>query len=169
MAVTLVSKEIRDWMDVHARSKDAEQAEDARRTHVLLSALVNELLVNASLSSVPLVLAAGCKLVGSFATLVGGGRYGRPRFGSIGNASTGTGEGTGAGGAGSSDASLLPRALSYLSAGLQNEVSRNRAAISVRTVAASCERAIVSNPMALETLLQVNIFFSLFLQRLLSS
>eukprot|EP00903_Cladosiphon_okamuranus_P012346 g11575.t1 len=185
LAVTLVSKEIREWMDTHARSKDAERAEDAGRTHALVSALINELLVNAALSSVPLVLAAGCKLVGSFATLVGGGRYGRPRFGSIGSAATaavvtaaaassGAGGGAGAGAragsvaaaagagggvstgglAGSSDPSLLPRALSYLSAGLQQSVARDRAAISVRTVAASCERAIVTNPAALEALLQ---------------
>ncbi|CAN0166399.1 unnamed protein product, partial [Hapterophycus canaliculatus] len=55
---------------------------------------------------------------------------------------------------GNSDPSLLPRALSYLSAGLQQSTSRDRAAISVRTVAASCERAIVTNPAALEALLQ---------------
>ncbi|CAN0184108.1 unnamed protein product, partial [Ectocarpus sp. 8 AP-2014] len=193
LAVTLVSKEIRDWMDAHARSKDQERAEDAGRTHALVSALINELLVNASLSSVPLVLAAGCKLVGSFATLVGGGRYGRPRFGSVGGSAAATaaavtaaaatvGEGgdgagsmaTGAvaatppppaaatatptGGAGglggSSDPSLLPRALGYLTVGLQQAEARDRAAISVRTVAASCERAIVNNPAALEALLQ---------------
>ena len=170
LAVTLVSKEIRDWMDAHARGKDAERAEDARRSHALISALLNELLQNASLSSVPLVLAAGCKLVGSFATLVGGGRYGRPRFGSIGGgapgANVGAGGGAGAGGdagggevamgGGGNAPCLLPRALSYLSAGLQQEVSRDRAAISVRTVAASCERAIVTNPAALEALLQVS-------------
>ncbi|CAN0249110.1 unnamed protein product [Scytosiphon promiscuus] len=174
LAVTLVSKEIRDWMDAHARSKDAEQAEDAGRTHALVSTLVNELLLNAQLSSVPLVLAAGCKLVGSFATLVGGGRYGRRRFGSVGSAAAVTaaaatapggvgGDGGGAPGGGrgglggSSDPSLLPRALSYLSAGLQQPASRDRAAISVRTVAASCERAIVNNPAALEALLQVRL------------
>ena len=161
--MTLVSKEIRDWMDAHARGKDAERAEDAHRSHALISALLNELLVNASLSSVPLVLAAGCKLVGSFATLVGGGRYGRPRFGAIGGTPGGNGGaggdagggGEGAGMGGSGGAELLPRALSYLSAGLQQEASRDRAAISVRTVAASCERAIVANPAALEALLQV--------------
>lgn len=178
-------------MDAHARSKDQERAEDAGRTHALVSALVNELLVNASLSSVPLVLAAGCKLVGSFATLVGGGRYGRPRFGSVGGSATaaavtaaaatvggGGGDGavaagavaatpaaavaaaatpTGGGGGlgGSSDPSLLPRALGYLTVGLQQAEARDRAAISVRTVAASCERAIVTNPAALEALLQV--------------
>lgn len=152
-------------MDAHARSKDAEQAEDASSTHALVSALVSELLVNAQLSSVPLVLAAGCKLVGSFATLVGGGRYGRRRFGSVGSSAAsvtaaGVGGSGGAGGAGlglggNSDPSLLPRALSYLSAGLQQPASRDRAAISVRTVAASCERAIVGNPAALEALLQV--------------
>lgn len=175
-------------MDAHARSKDQERAEDAGRTHALVSTLVNELLVNASLSSVPLVLAAGCKLVGSFATLVGGGRYGRPRFGSVGSSATaaavtaaaatvgGGGDGAVATGAvaatpaaaaastpaggggglgGSSDPSLLPRALGYLTVGLQQAESRDRAAISVRTVAASCERAIVTNPAALEALLQV--------------
>lgn len=165
--MTLVSKEIRDWMDAHARSKDAEQAEDASRTHALISALVNELLVNVQLSSVPLVLAAGCKLVGSFATLVGGGRYGRRRFGSIGSAAaaaSAAGPGGGGGGpaagrglGGNSDPSLLPRALSYLSAGLQQSAARDRAAISVRTVAASCERAIITNPAALEALLQVRV------------
>ncbi|CAN0244137.1 unnamed protein product, partial [Laminaria digitata] len=171
LAVTLVSKEIRDWMDAHARGKDVERAEDAHRSHALISALLKELLVNASLSSAPLVLAAGCKLVGSFATLVGGGRYGRPRFGAIGGGvpggnnggaggggagaggDAGGGDGAGVGG-GTSGAELLPRALSYLAAGLQQEVSRDRAAISVRTVAASCERAIVGNPAALEALLQ---------------
>lgn len=209
LAVTLVSKEIRDWMDAHARSKDQERAEDAGRTHALVSALINELLVNASLSSVPLVLAAGCKLVGSFATLVGGGRYGRPRFGSVGGSAAATaaaftaaaatvgggGDGAGSvatgavaatpaaaaaatatptGGAGglggSSDPSLLPRALGYLTVGLQQAEARDRAAISVRTVAASCERAIVNNPAALEALLQVCamcVWMFLLLHRLL--
>lgn len=153
-------------MGAHARSKDAERAEDARRSNALVSALVNELLVNARLSSVPLVLAAGCKLVGSFASLVGAGAAAggnRPRFGSGGIAGGGGGEagaggevgGGGEGFGGVNAASLLPRALLYLSAGLQHEASRDRAAIAVRTLAASCERVIVTSPTALEALLQV--------------
>lgn len=55
----------------------------------------------------------------------------------------------------SGDPTLLPRALGYLSAGLQQSVARDRAAISVREIATSCERAIVTNPVALEALLQV--------------
>lgn len=162
LAVSSVSKEIRDWMDTHARSRDTERAEDARRTHVLVYELLQELLLNAPLSSVPLVLAAGCKLVGSFATLVGGGAGacgGRGRLASsplgVTVAGSGGGDAGGGEGVGSSAPSLLPLALRYLSAGLQQEASRDRAAISVRTLAASCERAIVGSPQALETLLQV--------------
>lgn len=157
LAVTLVSKEIRDWMDAHARGKDAERAEDSRRSHTLVSALLNELLLNEALSSVPMVLAAGCKLVGSFATLVGGGRYGsRSRFTSVGSSTAGSGGDVGGDeSAAVNTGSLLPRALGYLSAGLLQDVSRDRAAIAVRTLAASCERAVVGNPAALEALLQV--------------
>lgn len=206
LAVTLVSKEIRDWMETHERgggggnssstttsavttatttnnSQDhQERTEDARRSHALLSVLLKELLSNASLSSAPLVLAAGCKLVGSFATLVNGGRYGssgRPRFGAIGGGggrrrgggiSGGVGDGgneaeagVGGGGVSGVGTSLLPQALRYLAAGLQHEVSRDRAAISVRTLASSCERAIVADPAALEALLGVgNALLSFF-------
>lgn len=162
LAVTLVSKEIRDWMNANAWGKDAERAEDARRSHTLVSALLNELLLNEALSSVPMVLSAGCKLVGSFATLVGGGRYGsRSRFTSVGSSTAGSGVDSGGDeSAAVNTGSLLPRALGYLSAGLRHDESRDRAAIAVRTLAASCERAVVGNQVALEALLQVLLFFS---------
>lgn len=163
-----VSKEIRDWIETHLRGKDAERADDARRTHALVSTLLRELLMNASLSSVPLVLAAGCRLLGSFSSLIGGraavggiGASGRGRAISpvLGQGTVG-GEGdTGRGGEGEvnngNGTSLLVLAMGYLSAGLQQPAARDRAAISVRTLAASCERAIVANPRALEALLQV--------------
>lgn len=163
LAVSSVSKEIRDWMDTHATGQDAERAEDARRTRALVSALLNELLVNASLSSVSLILAAGCKLIGSFSTLLPG------NLGGGGTAAGGAGSGAGGasatngaeGGAeevgNASGNSMLPLALGYLSAGLQQETSRHQAAISVRTIAASCERGIIADRRALDALLQVNL------------
>lgn len=180
LAVSSVSKEIRDWIGAHLRGgKDAEQTDDAQRTHALVSALLRELLVNASLSSVPLVLAGGCRLIGSFASLVDGraaagavvsgaaaGAGGRaisptPTSGGLGaggEAGGGGGGGRGGGqvgGLGGGEPSLLVLALGYLSAGLQQQASRDRAAISVRMLSASCERAIAGNPRALEALLQV--------------
>lgn len=119
--------------------------------------------MNASLSSVPFVLAAGCRLVGSFATLVGSmgewpGSLQRERSGSAGGGWRGVQEELGeadSSSSSSSSSSLLPLALGYLSAGLQQEVSRRHAAIAIRTVGASCERAIIASGPALDTLLRV--------------
>lgn len=145
-------------MKAHEKGKDTERAEDARRTHTLVSALLNELLINASLSTAPLVLAGGCKLIGSFSPLLAG-DFGRRgvivAVAGPGSSYGRAGGGGGRGGAGSGYP-VLSLAIGYLSAGLQHKASRNRAAISLRTLAANCERAIVADPTSLDSLLRVS-------------
>ncbi|KAG5177666.1 armadillo-type protein [Tribonema minus] len=128
LAVTHVAKEVRSW--ISSPEKTAEGSADAQRSRDLLQGLIQELVLNSAISSHPLVLAAGCRLVGAFSSLLTHRASTAPQ-----------------------DNPLLVPALRYLCTGLRDATSRAAAAAALRGACAACERAVAASDAAVEVLL----------------
>ncbi|CAM9851993.1 unnamed protein product, partial [Phaeothamnion confervicola] len=154
-AVTAVSKQIRDWLrGAVASGGGKETAADARHSSMVIGSLLAELLRNQALSGHPLVLKAGCQMVGGFAALLSG-KTAATTAGAAAPAAAAAAAAAAVASAGADMNDLLVPALQYLLGGLQVAEARNAAALAIRSVCAACDRDIVARPAAISLLLMM--------------